>query len=241
MNKLFSRPCWTSCLFASDSVRWAQVGKLIQKIVVRPNVVSCHLPVGENSKENIRNVVDEPPAVVREGRGTFGVVAQKVRQQFSSHPRCFFRCIPARVFQRVREDRNEMCIVHWLPGEVSVVLLAGKKGSLVRPRPAIRLDPAPTRAVCWNQRASPQPNLFRPKKRVGHFQHDAASILVREEIPTRELKVVERAQYVEEKGIAAPTGKEPVVTSLRHMSLVPCRNRHSLNDNLPARARFGGL
>ena len=80
-----------------------------------------------------------------------------------------------------------------VPGEVSVVLLAGKKGSLVGPRPAIRLDPAPTRAVCWNQRASPQPNLFRPKKRVGHFQHDAASIFVCEKISTRELKVVERA------------------------------------------------
>src|ERR1700691_2410375 len=145
------------------------------------------------------------------------------------------------MFQSVRKDGNETCIVRWLPGEVSVVLLAGKKGDLVGPRPAIRLDPAPTRAVCWNQRASPQRNLFRPKKRVGHFQHDAANIFVCEEIPTRELKFVDCAQYVEEEGIAAPTGKEPVVPSLRHMSLAPCRDRHSLNDNLPARARFGGL
>src|SRR5271154_5654791 len=122
--------------FASDHVRWAQIGKLIKKIAVRPNVISCHLPVGENSKEDIRNVVDEPAAVVREGRGTFGVVAQKVRQQFSGHPLGFFRWIPAGVFQSVREDRNETCIVRWLPGEVSVVLLARKKGSLVGPRPA---------------------------------------------------------------------------------------------------------
>jgi hypothetical protein len=48
-------------LFASDDVRWAQVGKLIKKIVVRPDVISRHLPVGENSEEDIRNVVDEPP------------------------------------------------------------------------------------------------------------------------------------------------------------------------------------
>src|SRR5580704_10172087 len=207
-------------LFASDSVRWAQVGKLIEKIVVRANVISCHLPVGENSEEDIRNVVDEPAAVVREGRGTFGVVAQKVRQQFFSHPLCFFRWIPARMFQSVRENGNETCVVRRLPGQVSVVLLAGKKGSLVGPRPAIRLDPAPTRAVCRNQRASPQPNLFRPKKRVGHFQHNAANVFVCEEIPARELKFVERAQYVEEEWIAAPSGIEPVVTSLRHMSLV---------------------
>ena len=51
-------------------------------------------------------------------------------------------------------------------------------------RPAIGLDPAPTCAVCWNQRASPQANLFRPKKGVGHFQHSAANIFVCEEIPT---------------------------------------------------------
>ena len=148
-------------------MRWTQIGKLIEKIVVRPNVVSCHLPVGENSEEDIRNVVDEPAAVVREGHGTFGVVAQEVRQQFSGHPLGFFRLIPAGVFQSVREDRNETCIVRWLPGEVRVVLLAGKKGSLVGSRPAIRLDPAPTGAVCWNQRASPQPNLFRPRREFG--------------------------------------------------------------------------
>ena len=52
---------------------------------------------------------------------------------------------------------------------------------------------------------------------------------------------VERAQYIEEEGIAAPTGKEPVVASLRDMRFVPCRNRHSFNNNLPARACFGGL
>ena len=144
------------------------------------------------------------------------------------------------MFQSVRDDRNETCIVRWFPDEVSVVLLAAKKGRLVGPRPAIRLDPAPSRAVFRNQRASPQPNLFRPKKAVGHFQHDAASIFVCEKIPTRELRVGERAQYVEEEGIAAPTGKKPVVTGLRHMSLVPGRDRHSLNDNLPA-ACFGGL
>jgi hypothetical protein len=67
-------------LSASVDVRRAQVGKLIKKIVVRPNVISRHLPVGENSEEDVRNVVDERAAVVREGRGAFGVIAQEVRQ-----------------------------------------------------------------------------------------------------------------------------------------------------------------
>ena len=91
------------------------------------------------------------------------------------------------------EDGNETGIVRWLAGEVGFVLLAGKKGSLVGPRPTIRLDPARTGAVCWNQRASPQADLFRPKKGVGHFQHNAAGIFVYEEIPTRKLEFVERA------------------------------------------------
>ena len=189
---------------------------------MRPNVISRYLAVGENSEEDIRNIVDKRAPVVRERSRTFGIVAQKVRQQFSSHPLCFFRRIPACVFQSVREDRNKTCIVRRLPGEVSVVLLTGKKGSLIGPRPAIRLDSAPARAVGWNQRASPQPNLFRPKKSVGYFQRDAANIFVREEISSRELKVVERVLYVKEKRIAAPTGKDPLVTSLRHMRLVPC-------------------
>src|SRR4030095_9580379 len=51
--------------------------------------------------------------------------------------------------------------------------------------------------------------------------------------PTGELEFVVRAQYVEKEGIAAPTGKEPVVTTLCHMSCLTCRDRHSLNDNLP--------
>src|SRR3984885_7196603 len=132
----------------------------------------------------------------------------------------------------MREDGDETGIVRGLAGEVGVVLLAGKEGSLVGPRPAIRLDPAPTRAVFRNQGASPQANRFRSKNGVGYFQRNTASIFVQEEIPSCELELVDRAQYVEEEGVTAPTGEEPVVTSLRHVSLVPCRDRHSLNDDL---------
>ena len=54
-----------------------------------------------------------------------------------------------------------------------------------------------------------------PRRELGYLQHDAANIFVREEIPARELgEIVERALYVEEERIAAPTGKEPVITGL---------------------------
>src|SRR5436305_3348165 len=98
-------------LFASDDVRWAQVRKLIKKIVMRPDLISRHLPVGENTEQEVRNVVDEPAAVVRERRGAFGVIPQKVRQQFSGHPFCSLGRIPARVFSSVCEDGNEMGMV----------------------------------------------------------------------------------------------------------------------------------
>ena len=86
-----------------------------------------------------------------------------------------------------------------------------------------------------------RPTSFGPEKGIGHFEHNAARIFVGEEIPARELELVEGAQYVEEEGIAAPTGKEPVVASLRHMSFVPCRDRHPLDDHPPARACFSRL
>src|SRR5260370_14401778 len=136
-------------------VRRAQVGELGEQIAVWPNPISCHLPVREDTEEDIGDVVVEYPAIVREGRGARGVVAQDVRQQCPCHPPCFLRSIPTRMLQRVREDGNETGITRRFPGEVGIILLAGKEGSLVRPRAAIRLDPAPARAVCRNERAGP--------------------------------------------------------------------------------------
>jgi hypothetical protein len=72
-------------IFISDRVRWAQVGKVIKKIVVRPHAIFRHLSVGENCEEKIRDVVREPAAVGREGRGACGVIAQNVWQQLCSY------------------------------------------------------------------------------------------------------------------------------------------------------------
>ena len=108
----------------------------------------------------------------------------------------------------MRKDRNELSIVRRFPGEVAVVVVAGEEGSLVGTGSAIRLDPAATGTVCLDERACPQANCCRSKNGVGDFQRDAADIFVCEEIPGGELEVVDRAEYIEEEGIAAPTGKK---------------------------------
>ena len=82
-------------------------------------------------------------------------------------------------------------------------------------RAAVHLDPAPDRA---DQRAGPQANSIGSKDGVGHFQHDAAHVLVSEEIVASELLVVQHTMHVEEEGIAAPAREEAVLTGLRH----PC-------------------
>ena len=102
----------------------------------------------------------------------------------------------------------------------------------VGPRAAIRLDPVPARAVCRDQRAGPEANLFRPQGRVGHFEHDAAHVFVGEEIVAGELQVVQGARHVEEEGIAAPAREEAVVAGLRHPCIPPGRDWRSLDDNL---------
>ena len=124
-----------------------------------------------------------------------------------SHPHA-----PARARRRGRNGHRPPA-----PSEVGSVLLAGKEGSLVGPRAAIRLDPTPAHAVCRDQRADPQANLFPPQNRVGHFQHDAANIFVGEEIVAGELQVVQGARNVKEERLAAPTREEAVVAGLRDL------------------------
>jgi hypothetical protein len=109
---------------------------------------------------------------------------------------------------------------------------------LIGPRTAIRLNPSPAGAV---QRANPQAHLFGTEGRVGHFQRDAAHVLVGEEIVTGELQAVQGALRVEEKGIAAPAGEDAVVTGLCHPCLRPRRDRHPLDDDLPVVTCPSGL
>ena len=147
-------------------MRWAEVRKFSKKIVVRTNFISGDLSVGENAKEDVGDVVVERATVVGEPRGPFGVVVQNVGQQFCCRLFCCFGCVAARVFQRVGEDRDEARVIRWLGGEVGIVVVAGKKGSLIGAGAAIRLYPG-ARTICGNQCAGPYANGFRPKLRVG--------------------------------------------------------------------------
>lgn len=79
-------------------MRWAEVGKFTKKIVVRTDLISGDLSVGENAKEDVGNVVFERATVVGEARGAFGVVVQNIGQQFCCRLFCCFGCVAARVF-----------------------------------------------------------------------------------------------------------------------------------------------
>jgi hypothetical protein len=46
-------------------VRRAQVGERGEQVVVGPHVVSCYLPIRENRKKDIHDVVGECPAIDR--------------------------------------------------------------------------------------------------------------------------------------------------------------------------------
>ena len=113
------------------------------------------------------------------------------------HPRCFRRRVSTGVLKRVCEDGHETGIVRRLCSEISGVLLTCKKGSLLRPRAAIGLNPFPG---CADLVCAPTGPPFRAQGRVGHFQHDAAHVFIGKEIFTGKLQLVQRAQHVEKKG-----------------------------------------
>ena len=138
----------------------------------------------------------------------------------------------------MREDDNETGIVRRLAGQIGLPLRADKKDRLRGQRAPVSLDPNPTRAV---HRARPQADLFGSEGRVGQFQHDAAHILLDEEIVARELQIVQRALRVEEKRIAAPTGEEAAPAGLRHICVATRRDRCCFDDDLAAIPRSGGL
>ena len=66
-----------------------------------------------------------------------------------------------------------------LRSEVSGPFVAGKEDGLRRQRATIGLNPFAARAV---ERARPKANRFAPQRGVGHFQHNAAYVLVGEKI-----------------------------------------------------------
>ena len=64
------------------------------------------------------------------------------------------------MLKRVREHRQETCVVGRRAGDVRVFFLASEDIRLGRQRTAVHLTPV-TPAVLWNQGSSPQANLLR--------------------------------------------------------------------------------
>src|SRR5262252_5182968 len=67
----------------------------------------------------------------------------------------------------------------------------------------------------------PQANPFGPKISVGHFQYDAANVLVGEEVIASKLLLVQHALHVDEEGVTTPARKEAILSSLRHPCVLP--------------------
>jgi hypothetical protein len=82
----------------------------------------------------------------------------------------------------------------------------------------------------------PQTHALCRQGRVRHFEHDAAHILFGEEIFPGELEVVEGAERVEEKGIAAPAREESVIPCPRYTRISPRRDWRSFKYDLPLSA-----
>src|SRR5882672_8149341 len=183
---------------------------------MRSDFVSCHLSVGVYSAEHVEYIVGKCPAILRKGCGAARIIGKNVWQQRLGHDDCIVRSVAARVFQFMGEDTNKPIIVRRLPLEVQLPCLSWEENRLLWPCAPICLNPAFFSLV---QGATPKSHLVAPKSRVGQFKHDAANILVREEIVASELHFVEQAICVEEERIAAPTKEGTVVCCVRHQRL----------------------
>src|SRR6185369_13991381 len=122
----------------------------------------------------------------------------------------------------MREMGDETRIVRRLGGQVGSVLLTGEEWCLLGSRAAIRLNQFPARSV---QCTAPEAYAFAPQLRVGHFQHDAAHVLICKEVIAGELELVQGALHVEEEWIAPPAREETVADSLGQSRLRSHRNR----------------
>src|SRR5439155_26627565 len=200
--------------------------------------VSCHLSVREHGQEPVDDIVGQCPPIVRKARRSARVLRQNVWQQLSRDAYCVLWRIVACVSQLVREDADEATIIRWLSTEVCLPLVSGEENRLQWPATAICLHPAFGSLV---QCASPNSHPPASQIRVRQFNHDAADVLVEEEVVPRELHVIEIAVYVGKERIAAPTEEEPVLTGFGHHGFSPDRDRYLLDDNSTLLAHASGL
>ena len=70
-----------------------EVRKIREQVAVRTNSVRANLPVREDGKEVVLDVVGERAAILRVYRRTCVIERQYVRQQGCGHPRSVHRCV----------------------------------------------------------------------------------------------------------------------------------------------------
>ena len=75
-------------------MRRTQVGKVGKQIAVGPYLVLGHLPVCEDSHEDVTGIVGERSPIAREGCWAGGIIGQHVRQQCPCRAPCLLRRIP---------------------------------------------------------------------------------------------------------------------------------------------------
>src|SRR5437879_13490432 len=107
-------------------MRGAEVRELIQQIAVRPNHI-CYVSVRVHRKENVGNVIEQRPAIVRKGYRAARIIGENVWQQRFRDAFGILRSVAARVFQFVCEHADEAIIIRWVTAEVLLSLLAWKE------------------------------------------------------------------------------------------------------------------
>src|SRR5215218_3809334 len=135
---------------------------------------------------------------------------------------------------------HEAGVIRRLAAEVLFLLLVrDDEGHLLGSSPPVHLDPAPI--IRRDQRSVPKTDLGGSQLVIGKLQHDAAHVLVGEEVAARELKVVQSTPHVVKEGVATPAREKAIVASLRNLRFWARRHRSILDDRFSAVSGSGGV
>src|SRR5262249_55522716 len=135
------------------------------------------------------------------------------------------------------EARQEALIVDRFTGEVRVTLLDQNR-YLGGSSSALHLDPAPI--MTGDERPGPQSKGCRSQNRVGHFNDDAADVLVTKEIAAGELQIVLRTFHVAEERVAPPASEQAIVSCARNPNIPTGGNGYVLENTLLSICRIAG-
>jgi hypothetical protein len=122
------------------------------------------------------------------------------------------------MLQNVGDAVYEAGVIGRLAREVLQFALVGsEEGDLLGMSPPVHLEPTP--AIRRDQCSGPKTDVVGSQLAIGELQHDAADVLVGEEVVAGELEAVQRAACVVEEGIATPAREEAIAVSLGDLRL----------------------